>query len=154
MKLKIKYQRVAAVNPIEPIAKGEWIDLYLAQKTRLAKGEYKILSLGIRMKLPEGFEAWMVPRSSTFKNFKLIMTNSVGIIDSSYQGPTDVWGFPAIAMEDIVLLPNKRICQFRIMPSQKASFWTKLKWLFVSGIEFVEEDWISRDRGGFGSTGV
>lgn len=154
MKLKIKYQRVAAVNPIEPIAKGEWIDLCLANKTRLSEGEYKILSLGIRMKLPKGFEAWIVPRSSTFKNFKLIMTNSVGIIDSSYQGPTDVWGFPAVAMEDIVLLPNKRICQFRIMPSQKASFWTKLKWLFVSGIEFVEEDWISRDRGGFGSTGV
>lgn len=154
MKLKIKYQRVAAVNPIEPITKGEWIDLYLANKTRLAEGEYKILSLGIRMKLPKEFEAWIVPRSSTFKNFKLLMTNSVGIIDSSYQGPTDVWGFPVVAMNDIVLLPNKRICQFRIMPSQKASFWTKLKWLFVSGIEFVEEDWISQNRGGFGSTGV
>lgn len=162
MKIKVKYH-----NPnckFNFINKGEWIDLkasqsidFLAPKIENNKiiFDYKLISLGFSLQLPNEFEAWVLPRSSTFKSFKIIMSNSKGVIDSSYSGNDDVWKFPAIALEDTSILEGDKICQFRIMPSQKASIWTKIKWLFTNKIEFVEVDNLcNTNRGGFGTTGL
>lgn len=106
------------------------------------------------MILPKGFEAHVVPRSSTFKNFKIVQSNSLGIIDNTYSGNDDEWKFPAISLERTVIKKGDRICQFRIQLSQKATIWQKIKWLFTSKIKF---EWVdnldSYSRGGFGSTG-
>ncbi len=158
MKLKIKYMRVNKdIDPLVVNPKGEWIDLRLAEDTHLSEGEFALLLLGIRVKIPEGFEAHIVPRSSTFKNFGILQTNSVGIIDSSYCGPNDEWKMPVIAMRAVGLISGARICQFRIVPSQFATKEQKYHWLTCNGIELVEEEWLNgteENRGGFGSTGV
>lgn len=158
MKLKIKYMRVNKdIDPLVVNPKGEWIDLRLAEDTHLSEGEFALLLLGIRVKIPEGFEAHIVPRSSTFRNFGILQTNSVGIIDSSYCGPNDEWKMPVIAMRAVGLISGARICQFRIVPSQFATKEQKYHWLTCNGIELVEEEWLNgteENRGGFGSTGV
>ena len=113
-----------------------------------------LIPLGVAIKLPKGFEALLLPRSSTAKKFGIIQANSQGIIDESYQGNKDEWKFPAIGIKDTVIKKGDRICQFRIQPSQKATFWQKLKWLLSSNIKIVEVDNLEgNDRGGFGSTG-
>ena len=158
MRLKIKYMRVNKdIDPLVVNPKGEWIDLRLAKDTHLSEGEFALLPLGIRVKIPNGFEAHIVPRSSTFKNFGIIQTNSVGIIDNSYCGPNDEWKMPVIAMRAVGLISGARICQFGIMPSQFATKEQKYLWLTCDGIELVEEEWLDgteESRGGFGSTGV
>lgn len=158
MKLKIKYMRVNKdIDPLAVNPKGEWIDLRLAENAHLSQGEFKLLSLGIRMQIPEGYEVHVLPRSGTFKNFKLLMVNSVGIIDHTYAGPNDIWKFPALAMEAVGIIKNSRICQFRIVPSQFATTKQKQDWLMYDGIEFIEEEWLDgteENRGGFSSTGV
>lgn len=169
MKIKVKL-----FNPnckFEVLAKGEWIDLRAAITCQLSApyantlnnkrtkrtvvfDDYKI-PLGIGMKLPEGFEAVINPRSSTFTNFGITQSNSQGVIDSSYSGPNDQWGLLAIAFRDTVINEGDRVCQFRIQPSQKATVWQKLKWLFTRKIEFeFVDDYEGVDRTGFGSTGV
>ena len=138
------------------IKKGEWIDLYVPDydDVQINKGKCALINLGIAMKLPEGFEAIIAPRSSTPKNFNVLLANSIGIIDNSYSGNNDEWKFNAYAIEDTYIKNKERICQFRIQLSQKATIWQKLKWLFSSGVELVEvENLDSIDRGGFGSTG-
>lgn len=155
----------------EAIKKGEWIDLKAAvtcqldapfahtlngkrEKRAVIFDDYKI-PLGIGMKLPKGFEAHILPRSSTFNNCGFILANSQGIIDSSYSGPNDQWAFQAIAFKNTVISEGERICQFRIQPSQKATIWQKIKWLFTNKIEFeFVDDYEGEDRGGFGSTGI
>ena len=107
----------------------------------LKKGEFKLIPLGIAMELPKGYEAHVVPRSSTFKNFGLIMTNSVGIIDNSYCGDGDMWHFPAYAVRDTEIHVNDRICQFRIVKNQPT--------IVFDEVQHLDET----DRGGFGSTG-
>lgn len=175
MKLKIKIRRVNKEIPFpEIIEKGEWIDLrasmemkFEAPKVLTTKDadtgknvksvefDYTLIPLGVAMKLPKGFEAVVAPRSGTFKNFGLIETNSMGVIDNSYSGNNDEWKFPALAFRNIIIPKGDRICQFRIQPSQKASVWTKLKWLFSSGIKLVEVDSLDDiDRKGFSSTGT
>ena len=169
MKIKVKL-----INPnckFEFIDKGEWIDLRSAATVELSAPyantlnggrnkrdvvfDYKLIPLGFAMQLPKGFEAVANPRSGTFKNWGIILANSQGVIDSSYCGNNDEWKFPAIAFKDIVILEGDRICQFRIQPSQKASIWTKIKWLFTNKIEFDFVDSLSgEDRGGIGSTGT
>ena len=127
---------------IKPIEKGDWIDLRAAETAELKKGEFKLIPLGIGMELPEGYEAHVVPRSSTYKNFKIIETNSMGIIDNSYCGDNDQWFFPAYALEDTIINKNDRICQFRIVEKQPK-------------INFEEVNELKNpDRGGHGSTGV
>mgnify|MGYP003301275286 CR=1 FL=1 len=156
MNLIIRYKRVRDIADLSVTSKGEWIDLHLAEDVRLSPGEFKLLPLGIRMKLPEGFEAHIAPRSSTFKNYKIIQVNSVGIVDSSYCGPNDEWKMPVYATEAVVVQKNTRICQFRIMPSQFADKDTKYNWLNSDGVRFVEQEWLEgneESRGGFGSTG-
>lgn len=163
MKIKVKYH-----NPnckFNFISKGEWIDLKSSENVNLEAPilkedgtisfDSKMISLGFSMELPEEFEAWIVPRSSTYKTWGTILANSEGIIDSSYSGNNDVWKFPAIALRGTTILEGNKICQFRIMPSQKASIKTKIKWLFTNKIEFVEVDNLcNTNRGGFGTTGV
>lgn len=139
--IKIKYFN-DKLTRLEKIDKGDWIDLRAAETVKMKKGEFKLISLGIAMELPEGYEAHVVPRSSTFKNFHIIQTNHQGVIDESYKGPQDCWFFPAYALEDTVINMNDRICQFRIEEKQPQ-------------IEFEEvKELGNANRGGHGSTGV
>ena len=140
-KIKIKYlsDQIEKLRYID--GKSDWIDLRAAENVKLKKDEFKLISLGVAMELPEGYEAHIVPRSSTFKNFGLIQTNHCGIIDESYCGNNDVWMFPALAVRDTEININDRICQFRIFKHQPI-------------IEFDEVDNLDNEtRGGFGSTG-
>lgn len=142
MDIKIKYftEDIDKLRYID--GKSDWIDLRAAETVEMKKGEFKLIPLGVAMTLPKGYEAHIVPRSSTFKNFGIIQTNHMGVVDESYCGPSDQWFFPALAMRDTRISKNDRICQFRIMEHQP-------------NIEFITdtlEDNI--DRGGHGSTGV
>ena len=138
--IKIKYFD-NEIDKIEKIDKGDWIDLRAAETVSLKQGEFKLIKLGVGMILPENYEAHIVPRSSTFKNFGIIQTNHCGIIDESYSGDNDQWMFPAFALRDTVIHKNDRICQFRIMQKQPG--------VQFETIEHLNDD----DRGGFGSTG-
>lgn len=121
--------------------KSDWIDLRAAKTVDMEPMEFKLIPLGIAMQLPAGYEAHMIPRSSTFKNFGIIQANSMGLIDESYCGDNDQWYFPAIALRKTTILANDRICQFRIMKHQPQ-------------IEFREVDSLNNEsRGGIGSTG-
>ena len=140
-KIRIKYftDKIEKLTYID--GKSDWIDLRCAEDIVLKKGEFKLVPLGIAMQLPDGYEAHVVPRSSTFKNFGIIQTNHCGIIDESYSGDNDQWFMPVYAVRDTEIHVNDRVCQFRIMEHQPA-------------IEFEETDHLSdTDRGGFGSTG-
>lgn len=139
--IKIKYF-TDKIDKITKIDKGDWIDLRAAETVELKAGEFKLIPLGIAMQLPKGYEAHVVPRSSTFKNFGIIQTNHCGIIDESYCGDNDQWRFPAYALRDTVINENDRICQFRIMKKQP-----KIKFNEVESL-------CNEDRGGFGSTGT
>ncbi len=140
-KIKIKYftDKIEKLTYIE--GKSDWIDLRAADDVILKKGEFKLIPLGVAMELPKGYEAHVVPRSSTFKNFGIIQTNHQGVIDCSYCGDNDQWFMPVLAVRDTEIHVNDRICQFRIMENQPV-------------IEFDEvQSLSSSDRGGFGSTG-
>ena len=139
--LKIKYfnEKIEKLQYIEN--KSDWIDLRAAEEIVMKSGEFKLIPLGIAIELPSGYEAHVVPRSSTFKNFGVLQTNSMGVIDETYCGNNDQWFFPALAMRDTVIQVNDRICQFRIMEHQPK-------------IDFVEVAKLgNHDRGGHGSTG-
>ena len=139
--IKIKYFD-KDMQKLKKIQKGDLIDLRSAEDVELKKGEFKLIPLGVGMKLPEGYKANVYPRSSTFNNFGIIMTNSVGQIDNSYSGDNDEWKFPALAMRDTVIHKNDRICQFEIQKIQPE-------------IEFIEVEKLDdTDRGGVGSTGT
>ena len=128
-------------NPIDKISVGDWIDLRAAEDVDMKKGEYKKISLGVSMKLPEGYEAHVSSRSSTFQKWGIMLTNGIGIIDNSYSGDNDIWMYPAIAIKDTHISKGDRIAQFRIAKKQPE-------------IEFISVDHLEGpDRGGFGSTG-
>ena len=139
--IKIKYH-TDGIEKLRYIdGKSDWIDLRSAEDVELKAGEFKLISLGVSMELPKGYEAHIVPRSSTFKNFGIIQTNHQGVIDESYCGDNDIWKYPAYALRDTVIHKNDRICQFRIMKHQPI-------------IEFEEVKHLEgEERGGFGSTG-
>lgn len=176
MKLKIKVLRTGNISMPKVIKKGDWVDLQSAEqvtmnapqagtlKKHTVNGEteshrdvsfdFKLISLGVAMELPKGFEAIMKPRSSTYKNFGIIQSNHAATIDNDYRGSNDIWKFPAIAFKDTEIYIGDRICQFRIQLSQNATVWQKLKWLLSSGIKFVEVNHLYHEnRGGIGSTG-
>lgn len=154
MKLKIKVKIFGDQQFPEISEKGDYVDLRAARDYTLLVGQYKLLKLGVAMELPKGFEAHVIPRSSTFKNFGILMANSEGLIDWSYRGNNDEWGFPAYCVDERLIHKGDRICQFRIQLSQKATFWQKLKWFFSNGIELIKVDNLSTiNRGGIGSTG-
>ena len=141
MKLKIVYHN----KDLKKLVKedhGDWIDLRSAETVVLKKGEFKYISLGISIELPEGYEANVVPRSSTFKNFKVIQTNHMGVIDESYKSNEDIWHMPVYAVEDTVINFNDRICQFRINEKQPH--------IIFDEVENLDNE----SRGGLGSTGI
>lgn len=139
--IKIKYftDKIEKLTYID--GKSDWIDLRAAESVDLKKGEFKLIPLGVAMELPKGYEAHIVPRSSTFKNFGIIQTNHQGVIDSSYCGDNDEWKMPVYAMRDTHIEVNDRICQFRIMENQP-----KIQFEEVKALTGV-------DRGGFDTTG-
>lgn len=178
MKLKIKVKLFDGQVMPEITEKGDWIDLRSnvdvemlkpqagVQKKKVKNGEvvyrYRnvnvnntLIPLGVAMELPKGFEAQVLPRSSTYNKFGITLANSKGIIDYIYKGENDEWKFNAIAFKECKISKGDRICQFRILLSQKATVWQKLKWLFSNGIELVQVDSLNNNnRGGFGTTGT
>ena len=139
--IKIKYF-TDKIDKIRKIDKGDWIDLRSAETIELRAGEFKLIPLGVAMELPKGYEAHIVPRSSTYKNFGIIQTNSIGIIDESYCGDEDEWKIPVYATRDTVIHRNDRICQFRILEHQPIIIFDEVEHLSLNS------------RGGFGSSGV
>lgn len=139
--IKIKYisSEIEELDYID--GKSDWIDLRSAENVQLKAGDYKNIRLGVAMELPHGYEAHIVPRSSTFKNFGIIQTNHMGVIDESYCGNNDEWMMPVYALRDTDIHVNDRICQFRIMKHQP-----KIEFNKVSNLD-------GKGRGGFGSTG-
>lgn len=140
--VKVKYfsDKIEKLRYIE--GKSDWIDLRSAEKVYLRKGQFHLIPLGIGMQLPKGYEAHIVPRSSTFKNFGIMQTNHCGIIDESYCGDNDQWMMSAYPTRDVWININDRICQFRIIRKQPQ-------------LLFEEVDHLGKvDRGEFGSTGV
>lgn len=140
--IKIKYfsDKIEKLTYID--GKSDWIDLRAAEDVTLKQGEFKLIPLGVGMELPEGYEAHVVPRSSTFKNFGIIQTNHQGVIDCSYCGDNDQWFMPVYALRDTRIQINDRICQFRIMEHQPALAFEEVPRL------------LDADRGGLGSTGI
>ena len=139
--IKIKYH----TDEIEKLryidGKSDWIDLRAAEDVELKAGEFKLISLGVSMELPKGYEAHVVPRSSTFKTWGILQTNSMAVIDESYCGDNDIWRYPVYATRDTTIHKNDRICQFRIEKHQPT-------------IKFEEVEHLEgEERGGFGSSG-
>ncbi len=139
--IRIKYftQEIDKLEYID--GKSDWIDLRASEDVELKAGEFRLIPLGVAMELPKGYEAHLVPRSSTFKNYGIIQTNSCGIIDCTYCGDEDMWRMPVYATRDTVIRKNDRICQFRIMENQP-----KITFSQVESLGNI-------NRGGFGSTG-
>ena len=141
MEIKIKYHNTE-LEKLRSLSVGDWIDLRAAERVELKAGEFRLISLGVSMKLPEGYEAHIAPRSSSFAKWGFLQVNSVGVVDNSYAGTNDIWKLPVYATRDAVIEVNDRICQFRIMER-------------MPQIVFTEVDALDdADRGGFGSTGV
>lgn len=139
MVVKVKY--LADIQKLERIKVGDLIDLRCAEDIDMKAGEYKLIPLGVAMQLPEGYKANVYPRSSTFKNYGILLANSVGQIDESYCGDNDQWMFPAYATRETHIGKNERICQFEIVKKQPE-------------FDFVEVETLgNEDRGGIGSTG-
>lgn len=140
LEIMIKYHD-SELGKIEKIPVGDWIDLRSAERVDLNQFEAKVISLGVSMKLPAGYEAHIAPRSSTFRRWGILQTNSVGVVDESYCGEQDIWKVSVIAMRPTTIFKGDRICQFRIVRKMPA-------------VEFVEVDHMEdENRGGFGSTG-
>lgn len=178
MKLKIKIKRIKSeagiytVSLPKVIKKGDWVDLSSSKdmvlsapqagtlkgkevKHRDVVSEVTYIPLGVAMQLPKGYEAIIAARSSAPRKMGIMLANGIGVIDNTYCSDSDEWMFPAVTLRKTSIAVNSRICQFRIQLSQKATIWQKIKWLFTSGIEFVEVDSLNNEvRGGLGSTGV
>lgn len=177
MKIKV-LEKISGCFP-QVFENGEWFDLCAAKDIQLfapaatalkystkknpmteeEKLKYKrnvnfqtvLIPLGVCMELPKGYEAIVIPRSSTFKKYGLIQTNSVGLIDNSYCSEKDEWKFPGMATKDTIIPKGTRICQFRVQLSQKATVWQKLKWLLSGPMKLVKVDHLDNNpRGGFG----
>ena len=137
--IKVKYH--VDITPLEKTDAGDWIDLRVAENVEMKAGEYKLISLGVSMQLPDGYEALVGPRSSTFKNWGVLQTNHCGVIDNSYCGDNDIWMFPAFATRDVLIEKNSRICQFRIQKK-------------MDDVRFETVDNLGNpDRKGIGSSG-
>ena len=140
-KLKIKYH----VKELEKLCyidgKSDWIDLRVAENVSMKQGEYRLISMGISVEIPKGYEMLIVPRSSAYKNFGILQTNAMGVVDESFCGDNDIIHMPILAMRDTEIHINDRIGQFRLMPHQPE-------------VHFIEVDHLdNEDRGGFGTTG-
>lgn len=141
MQIKIKYF-TDQIDKLTKITQGDWIDLRSAETITLKAGDFKLIPLGVAMQLPAGYEAHIAPRSSSFKKWGILQTNSIGIIDNSYRGDNDQWLMSVYATRDTIINQNDRICQFRIVKNQEP-------------VEFITVEHLDNsDRGGFGSTGI
>lgn len=121
-------------------------------KTNNVEFNYALLDLGVVIELPKGFEAILLPRSSTFRKWGILQTNSIGEIDQSFCGPNDIWKMPVLATRSITIPKGTPIAQFKIQLSQKATIWQKLRWLFSPKIELIKVDeFYNEDRGGLGT---
>ncbi len=140
--LTIQVRYHADIPPLEKLPQGDWIDLRAAEDVMMKAGEFRLISLGVSMKLPRGYEAHVAPRSSTFVKWGILMTNSVGVIDESYCGDGDLWYFSAIALRDTRIEKGDRICQFRLV--------RKMPDARLETVQFLS----GPDRGGIGSTGT
>lgn len=140
-KLKIKYH-VKELEKLRYIdGKSDWIDLRVAENVSMKQGEYRLISMGISVEIPKGYEMLIVPRSSAYKNFGILQTNAMGVVDESFCGDNDIIHMPILAMRDTEIHINDRIGQFRLMPHQPE-------------VHFIEVDHLDHeDRGGFGTTG-
>jgi len=140
-KLKIKYH-VKELEKLRYIdGKSDWIDLRVAENVSMKQGEYRLISMGISVEIPKGYEMFIVPRSSAYKNFGILQTNAMGVVDESFCGDNDIIHMPILAMRDTEIHINDRIGQFRLMPHQPE-------------VHFIEVDHLdNEDRGGFGTTG-
>lgn len=142
MIIEIKYFGDDVKRLVNIEGKSDWFDLSANETVELSKGDFALIPLGVAMKLPEGYEAHIVPRSSAFRNFGILQTNGIGIVDNSYCGDNDQWLMPVYATRDTVISKGDRICQFRIIENQPH-------------VDFVEKEHLDdNDRGGFGSTGI
>ena len=139
--IKVKYFHDDMEELCYVAGKSDWIDLRAAEEVMLAAGEFRLIPLGVAIALPRGYEAHIAPRSSTFKNYGILQTNSVGVVDCSYCGDNDQWHMPVYATRDVTIEKGARICQFRIMENQPQLHFTRVEHLDAP------------DRGGFGSTG-
>ncbi len=141
MNIRIKYftDKIEKLDYID--GKSDWIDLRASEEVELKKGEFKLIPLGVAMEIPKGYEAHLVPRSSTFKTWGIIQTNSMGVVDNSYCGDDDMWRMPVFATRDTIIHVNDRIAQFRIMENQPRIVFDEVKMLG------------NNSRGGFGTTG-
>ena len=139
--LKIKYHTDAIEKLAYIDGKSDWIDLRAAKRYELKKGDWQLIDLGVSIALPEGYEAHVVPRSSTYRTWGLLQTNSCGVIDNTYSGDGDVWMVPMLATRDTIVEVGDRICQFRIMKNQPQ--------IVFDEVEHLD----GADRGGFGTTG-
>lgn len=139
-RIDIKY--FDGAERIKKIPQGDWIDLKSNETVNIKKGERYLIPLGVAMKLPHGYEANIVPRSSSFKNWGFLQTNSMAVIDESYCGNDDQWFLPIYATRDAVINKGDRICQFRITKKQPTITFNEVETL------------LSENRGGFGSSGV
>lgn len=140
LEVKIKYFDKNSPK-LEKFDYGSWIDLYLAEDVKLKSGQRAYLPMGVAMELPKGYEAIMTPRSSTYKRWGILQTNSIGVIDSSYSGDNDEWMMPVLATRDIKIPKETRLCQFRIQKEQP-------------NFNFVEVNHLGKNRFGLGSTGA
>ncbi len=143
--IKVRYipnSEGQTVPPLKVTSGGDWVDLYCAETTVLHAGDFKLIPLGVAMKLPSGYEAHIVPRSSTFKHWGIIQTNHMGVVDNSYCGNDDQWMMAIYATRDVVIEKDSRICQFRIEKNQP--------YLFFDAVEELSGE----NRGGFGSSGI
>lgn len=141
LSIKVKYF-TDDIERLSKITKGDWIDLRAAKDMDIKAGASALIPLGVAIELPKGYEAIVAPRSSTFKNWGILQTNSIGIIDESYCGDNDQWFMPVYATRDIHIDKNSRVCQFRIVEHQPL--------FFINEVESLENE----DRGGYGSTGT
>ncbi len=139
MTIQVRYH--TDIPPLSKLPQGDWIDLRAAETVEMKAGEFRLISLGVSMRLPEGYEAHVASRSSTFKKWGILMTNGVGVIDESYCGDNDVWHFSALALRDTRIEKGDRICQFRLIK--------KMPDLDIETVDFLS----APDRGGIGSTG-
>lgn len=153
MKIKVK-EIVEGCMPVRVEGdKSDCFDLVLGEDVTLKKGELFIAGLGIAMELPKGMTARVYSRSSTPGKYNVQIANSIGIIDNTYNGDEDEWKAPLLAIKATTIPKGTRICQFEIVPSQFATAWQKLKWVFNNKVELVQVDHLGNDnRGGIGST--
>lgn len=143
VEIKIKYFD-DSLEEVKSIEQGDWIDLRAAETIHLSRWESALIPLGVAMELPKGHEAHLVVRSSAFKKYGILQTNSIGIIDNSYSGDDDQWMLPVLAVKETTIEKNDRICQFRIVRKMNHDRPVKLRTVMRLG----------ESRGGFGSTGT